>query len=61
MAHVKNRLGIRDGETRADGRYSLTSVECLGACDRAPFLQINDREYGPVDETKMDDILKRLE
>ena len=61
MAHVKMRLGIRDGETRADGRYSLTSVECLGACDRAPFLQINDREFGPVDEARMDDILKRLE
>ncbi len=61
MAHARSRLGIRDGETRADGRYSLTSVECLGACDRAPFLQINDREYGPVDPAGLDDILKRLE
>ena len=61
MAHARSRLGIRDGETRDDGRYSLTSVECLGACDRAPFLQINDREYGPVDPAGLDDILKRLE
>ncbi len=61
MAHARSRLGIRDGETRDDGSYSLTSVECLGACDRAPFLQINDREHGPVDPAGLDDILKRLE
>ena len=61
MAHVRKRLGLKDGETRADGKYSLTSVECLGACDRAPFLQINEREFGPVDAAKMDEILKGLE
>jgi NADH-quinone oxidoreductase subunit E len=61
MAHLKTRLGIKDGETRADGKVSLASVECLGACDRGPFIQINDREYGPVDAAKMDEILKRLE
>jgi NADH-quinone oxidoreductase subunit E len=61
MAHLKKRLAIGDGGRRADGKYSLASVECLGACDRAPFIQINDREYGPVDPAKMDEILKRLE
>ncbi|OLE65500.1 MAG: hypothetical protein AUG03_04485 [Acidobacteria bacterium 13_1_20CM_2_68_14] len=61
MAHLKGRLGIVDGETRSDGAYSLVSVECLGACDRAPFIQINDEEHGPVDPAKMDEILKRLE
>ena len=61
MAHLKARLGIRDGETHADGKFSLASVECLGACDRAPFIQINQREHGPVDATKMDEILKGLE
>lgn len=61
MAHLKMRLGIKDGETRADGKVSLASVECLGACDRAPFIQINEREHGPVDGAKMDEILKGLE
>jgi NADH-quinone oxidoreductase E subunit len=61
MAHLRTRLGIKDGETRADGTISLASVECLGACDRAPFIQINDREHGPVDTGKMDEILKGLE
>jgi NADH-quinone oxidoreductase E subunit len=61
MAHLKSRLGVRDGETRADGKFSLVSVECLGACDKAPFLQINEAEHGPVDAAKMDAILKGLE
>jgi NADH-quinone oxidoreductase E subunit len=61
MAHLRSRLGIRDGETRADGTFSLTSVECLGACDKAPFIQINETEHGPVDEETMDAILKGLE
>ena len=61
MAHLKTRLGIPDGGTTADGKFSLASVECLGACDRAPFLQINEREFGPLDGTKMDEILKGLE
>jgi len=61
MQHLQSRLGIRDGQTRADGKVSLASVECLAACDRAPFIQINDREYGPVDAAAMDEILKGLE
>jgi len=61
VAHLKTRLGMKEGQTRADGKFSLVSVECLGACDRAPFIQINDREHGPVDRAKMDEILKGLE
>lgn len=61
MAHLKNRLRLKDGEMSADARFSLASVECLGACDRAPFLQINDKEFGPLDAAKMDAILKGLE
>ncbi len=61
MRHVQARLGIRDGQTRADGKFSLVSVECLAACDRAPFIQINDREHGPVDAAALDALLKGLE
>jgi len=61
MAHLKKRLGVAEGERDADGACSLVSVECLGACDRAPFIQINDEEHGPVDPAKMDEILKGLE
>jgi NADH-quinone oxidoreductase E subunit len=35
-------LGIRAGETTADGEFTLFEVECLGACDRAPVVGVND-------------------
>jgi NADH-quinone oxidoreductase E subunit len=36
------KLGIKPGETTADGEFTLIEVECLGACDRAPVLMVND-------------------
>ena len=36
------KLGIGPGQTTADGMFTLMEVECLGACDRAPVLMIND-------------------
>ena len=36
------KLGIGPGQTTADGMFTLIEVECLGACDRAPVLMIND-------------------
>jgi NADH-quinone oxidoreductase E subunit len=35
-------LGIKPGETTADGTFTLMEVECLGACDRAPVVMVND-------------------
>ena len=40
-----NILGIKLGETTKDGLFTLTSVECLGACVNAPMMQINDNYY----------------
>ena len=36
------KLGIRPGETDASGTFTLLEVECLGACDRAPAVMVND-------------------
>ncbi|HEU0117679.1 MAG TPA: NADH-quinone oxidoreductase subunit NuoE [Alphaproteobacteria bacterium] len=41
--HIK--LGIDPGETTEDGKFTLTEVECLGACVNAPMVQINDDFY----------------
>ena len=38
-------IGIEAGETTADGLFTLTEVECLGACVNAPMIQINDEFY----------------
>jgi NADH-quinone oxidoreductase E subunit len=39
---LSEKLGIKPGETTADGMFTLMEVECLGACDRAPVLMVND-------------------
>lgn len=41
----RDKLGIGVGETTADGKFTLTEVECLGACVNAPMVQINDDFY----------------
>ncbi|MBI1272838.1 MAG: NADH-quinone oxidoreductase subunit NuoE [Alphaproteobacteria bacterium] len=38
----KEKLGIGPGETTEDGKFSVTEVECLGACVNAPMVQVND-------------------
>lgn len=60
LEHLEKRLGIKAGERTADGRVSLTTVECLGACDTAPMLQINEEEYGGLDPGRLDAILASL-
>jgi NADH-quinone oxidoreductase subunit E len=60
MRHLEERLGIRKGETTPDGRFSLTFVECLGACDTAPCAQVNDEDAGGLDREKVDALLARL-
>jgi len=48
MMAVARELGIKPGETTADGKFTLRPVECLAACERAPAIQINDKLMGPV-------------
>jgi NADH-quinone oxidoreductase subunit E/NADH dehydrogenase (ubiquinone) flavoprotein 2 len=39
---LRERLGIGLGETTADGRFTLSEVECLGSCGTAPMMQVDD-------------------
>ena len=43
--HLKARLGIDFGETTGDGRFTLLPQVCLGACDRAPVMMIDEQLY----------------
>jgi NADH-quinone oxidoreductase subunit E len=56
---LKARLGIAFGETTADKRFTLLPISCLGACDRAPAMMVDDDLYGPVTPEMMDWILER--
>jgi NADH-quinone oxidoreductase subunit E len=59
--HLKIKLGIGPGETTADGRFTLLPVACIGACDKAPAMVIDEEMYGGLDEEKIDDILAHYE
>ena len=43
LQHLEKKLGIRMGETTADGIFTLQQSECLGACADSPVLLVNDR------------------
>jgi NADH-quinone oxidoreductase subunit F len=48
MHHFEKVLGIRHGETTADGQFSLDHVECLGACGTAPVAMVTERKTGQI-------------
>jgi NADH-quinone oxidoreductase subunit E len=59
LEHIQERLGVRLGETTGDGRFTLLPVVCLGACDRAPALMIDEDLHGDLNAQKIDEILAR--
>ena len=58
VAHIEKRLGIKDGETTADGKFSLRTVECLGSCGTAPMLQIGEQYHENLTMDKVDQLLE---
>lgn len=56
--HIEKRLGIKDGETTADGKFTLKTVECLGSCGTAPMLQIGEHFHENLTLEKVDQILE---
>lgn len=54
------KLGIKVGETTADGRFSLSEVECLGSCGTAPMFQVNFDYHENLTPEKVDQILDGL-
>jgi len=57
LRHLCDRLGIRPGETTPDGMFTVTEVECAGACGGAPVVQINNVYHEKVDASHMDNFL----
>lgn len=61
MAAVKEKLGIGPGESTADGKFSVETVACAGACGLAPLMTINDEVYGRLTREEVVRILRELE
>jgi NADH:ubiquinone oxidoreductase subunit E len=59
--YLQKKLGTKIGETTADRRFTLSEVECLGACEQAPCMMVNLDYYGNLDKDKIDAILKGLD
>ena len=57
---VADELGISDGETTADGMFTLKNVACLGCCSLSPVMMINDETYGSLTPDKTKEILRGL-
>ena len=45
LKQICSSFQVKEGETSADGNWTVSRVECLGACDLAPVIQVNDRDY----------------
>jgi NADH-quinone oxidoreductase subunit E len=60
-AHLAARLGIGLGETSQDGRFTLLPIPCLGACDHAPAMMIDEELYLDLTREKIDQILSQYE
>jgi NADH-quinone oxidoreductase subunit E len=55
---LKDKLGIVPGQTTADGRFTLLPVCCLGNCDKAPAVMIDDDTYGNLDANGITQLLE---
>ncbi|MEY4615481.1 MAG: hypothetical protein RJB66_441 [Pseudomonadota bacterium] len=58
--HVLNALGCKMNDISLDGKYCVSSVECLGACAMAPMMQVNEDYYENLTPTTAVEILKGL-
>ncbi len=56
--HLQSKLGVPLGGTTPDGRFTLLPIVCLGACDHAPVMMIDDDTHLDLDPQKIDSILE---
>lgn len=61
LDEFKRYLTVNEGETTPDGKFTLGSLRCVGACSLAPVVCVNGRVYGDVAPKKVADILEACE
>lgn len=59
--HLKRRLKLRDDGNSADGRYTVVSVACLGACSIAPVVKLDGEFYGHLTTERLDALLDAVD
>lgn len=61
IAHLEKKLGVCEGQVTKDGRFSFIRMECIGRCDGAPAMLVDDDYHGELTVAKIDDILAKYE
>ncbi|HAH59883.1 MAG: NADH-quinone oxidoreductase subunit NuoE [Lentimicrobiaceae bacterium] len=61
LAHLNKKLGISYGETTDDNRFTLLPIQCLGNCDRAPAMMVDNDLYNELTTKEVDDILEKYQ
>lgn len=60
LQHLERALDLRPKETTSDGAFTLLEVECVGACELAPVVQVNYDFHGPLNIEKLDKLIEEL-
>lgn len=61
IEYLKEHLGVDVGATSDDFKVTLSEVECLGACETAPMMQLDDDYYGKLTPKAIDKICRKIE
>ena len=61
LKEVETDLGVKTGQTTADGRFSIDALRCVGACGLAPVVMVDGKVYGRVKPGELGAIIKELE
>ena len=61
LDEFKKELGLQVGQTTVNGKFSLSSLRCVGACGLAPVVMVGDKTYGRVAPDDVRNIIKEYE
>ncbi len=60
LDRLKDRLKLEEGKTSEDGKFSIDTTRCVGACGIAPVFTVNNEVYGHATVKKLDEVLDKL-
>jgi NADH-quinone oxidoreductase subunit E len=60
IGHLSRKLGIEPGQTTPDGRFTLSTVECLGSCGTAPVVVVNEAYHESMSAARLDALIEEL-
>lgn len=58
LERAKEKLGLEEGQTSEDGKFSLDTMRCVGACGLAPVFLVNNEVYGKATVKKFDEVIE---